>query len=108
MTDCKDLKSAEKYLVGHNYLEVQAHEANQTVGYKGKSGDETWESGVAAENDWFKQEPSKCCLKNAKLGSNFRYCSDCGTGINGTLSWSKGEHFGIGDLEEMFRLQEGC
>lgn len=108
MSDCKDLKSAEIYLRNHNYAEVQPHEDGPTIGYRGRSGDSTWEDHVAGENDWFKQEHSKCCIRNAKDNPTHKYCYDCGTGINGTLTWTKSSQRS-GEIEALEKaLEQPC
>lgn len=107
MTDCKDQKSAEKYLRDRSYKEVQATNDNR-LGFNAHSGDGSWEEGVAAENEWFRQEQGKCCLGIARTNHDHRYCGVCGTGINGTSSWTKGQSSDLNALEEMLELQEDC
>jgi len=92
MASLRTVKGAFEYLVGRRYGGVKVvSQINEKLAYKDRTGDGSWENGLAGQNGWFRDERVSCCMKYARENTGANFCGKCGRGINGTVTWGQDE-----------------
>ncbi len=87
----KDAQGAVDYLASARYQDVRVLETEENnpprISYEPGSGDGTWESGLAAWNEWAIKGRGACC---SKARENAKYCGTCGAGLKRVV-WTRDE-----------------
>lgn len=98
----EDADSAMRYLSSEGYVGIKregtlvkpviSHMANPIPG--------EWENHVAGENGWIMAERGDCCLRMMGKDKDARFCSQCGIGIRGVISWRRPDLRYLADLDK--------
>lgn len=91
-------QEAVEYLRSRGYKDPKVFDEDIRIAYKKRTGDGSWENGTASQNEWVMEEYGVCCYQNRSKNPSANHCPNCGTGINSTISWSRGKASDLGEL----------
>ncbi|MEK6855336.1 MAG: hypothetical protein AABX73_03895 [Nanoarchaeota archaeon] len=87
MRDLRNPYSALKYLLEREYARIGFDRNTGRLSYKDNTGDGSWEESMADRNNWVREEMSTCCIRHSIKDRSANYCSNCGVGVNGIVTW---------------------
>lgn len=103
MADLKIPEMVVAYLISKGYKKphVVSPRGNPVISFAENFGDGSWEKVIAYMNNWAPQERLICCRFFSQDKPESNYCSQCGAGINGTVTYAR-DDLDLSSLERLF------